>query len=320
MRSRYRHLSAEERVKIETLAGEGHSRKAIAKRLGRAQSTISREMSRNREGERPYGAARAQAFAAGRRQAASERPRRLQPEDWERFEALLKEGWSPEQIAGREKRLGGAAVSATWLYAWIREDRASGGKLYLYLRRQGKRRKAKKGSGEAGAGLIPGRVDISLRPKVVDEKSRIGDLEVDLIIGKGHRGAVLTVVDRKSKYAWLAALTGKTAAETTRELIRLLEPLKGRLRTITADNGKEFAGHAEVAAALGLDYYFARPYHSWERGLSEHTNGLARQYWPKWKQFNHVPPEEVQRVQGLLNNRPRKALGYRTPAEVLQAG
>ena len=143
MTSRYRQLSAEERVKIETLAGEGHSRKAIAKRLGRAQSTISREMSRNREGDQPYGAARAEAFAAGRRRAASERPRRLQPEDWERFEALLKEGWSPEQIAGRQKVKGLPEVSATWLYAWIREDRASGGKLYLHLRRQGKRRKAK---------------------------------------------------------------------------------------------------------------------------------------------------------------------------------
>ena len=116
------------------------------------------------------------------------------------------------------------------------------------MRRQGKRRKAKKGASEAGARLIPGRVDIGLRPKVVDAKSRIGDLQVDPIIGKGHHGAVLTVVDRKSKYAWLAAAT-------TRELIRLLEPLKGRLRTITADNGKEFAGHTEVAAALDLDYY-----------------------------------------------------------------
>ena len=316
----YRQLSAEERVKIETLAAEGHSRKSIARSLGRAQSTISREMGRNREGEQPYGAARAQAFAAGRRQAASERPRKLSREDWERFEARLKEGWSPEQIAGREKLEGRAGVSATWLYAWIREDRASGGTLYLHLRRQGKRRKAQKGAGEAGAGLIPGRVDIGLRPEVVDAKSRIGDLEVDLIIGKGHHGAVLTVVDRKSKYAWLAALTGKTAAETTRELIRLLEPHKDLVKTITADNGKEFAGHAEVSAALDLDYYFARPYHSWERGLSEHTNGLAREYWPKWKEFKHLPMEEVQRVQGLLNNRPRKALGYRTPAEVLRAG
>ena len=103
-------------------------------------------------------------------------------------------------------------------------------------------------------------------------------------------------------------------------LIRLLEPIKDRVHTITADNGKEFAGHAEVAAALGLDYYFARPYHSRERGLSEHTNGLARQYWPKWKEFNHLPPEEVRRVQELLNNRPRKVLGYRTPSEASRNG
>ena len=318
--AKYRQLSAEERLKIETLAGEGHSGKSIARILGRSQSTISRELGRNREGDQAYGAARAHALATGRRQAAAERPRKLGAADWERFEERLKAGWSPEQIAGREKLEGGPGVSATWLYKWLREDRASGGELYLHLRRQGKRRKAKAAAGEAGAGLIPGRTDIGLRPPVVDEKSRCGDLEVDLIIGKGHHGAVLTVVDRKSKHVWLAALTGKTSAETTRALIRLLEPIKERVHTITADNGKEFAGHAEVAAALGLDYYFARPYHSWERGLSEHTNGLARQYWPKWKEFKHLPPEEVRRVQELLNNRPRKVLGYRTPTEAFRAG
>lgn len=144
------------------------------------------------------------------------------------------------------------------------------------------------GSSGAGPGLIPGRVDIGLRPE-----------EVDLIIGKGHHGAVLS---------------GKTA----RELIRLLEPHKDLLRTTTADNGKDFPGYAEIAAALDLDLYRARPYHPWERGFSEHTNGLAREYSPKWKEFKHVPTEEVQRVQELRNNRPRKVLGYRTSAEVLQ--
>ena len=295
-------------MKIETLAGEGHSGKSIARILGRSQSTISRDLGRNREGDKPYGAARAQALAAGRPQAAAERPRKLGAADWERFAERLKAGWSPEQIAGREQLEGGPGVSATWLYKWLREDRASGGQLYLHLRRQGTRRKAKAAAGEAGAGMIPVRTDIGLRPPLVDEKSRCGDLEVDPIIGKGHHGAVLTVVDRKSKHVWLAAL------------IRLLEPVKDRVHTITADNGKEFAGHAEVAAALGLDYYFARPYHSWERGLSEHTNGLARQYWPKWKEFKHLPPEDVRRVQELLNNRPRKVLGYRTPSEAFRAG
>lgn len=128
---------------------------------------------------------------------------------------------------------------------------------------------------------------------------------------------VLTVVDRKSKYAWLATLTGKTAVEMTRELLRLPEPHKDPVRTITADNGKEFKGHAEVAEALNPDYYFARPYHSWERGLGEHTNGLVREYWPKWKAFRHLPLEDVQR---LLNNRPPKAPGYCMPAEAFQAG
>ena len=187
--SGYRQLSAEERVKIEPLAGEEHSLKSIAQRLGHAQSTISREMSRNRVGV-------SHTERRGRersRRAAGRRPRSVR--------------------AGCSRRTGNGSMRA-----WRK----------------------------AGAGLIPRRVDIGLRPKVVAEKSRSGDPEVDLIIGKGHHGAVLTVVDRNGKYAWLVPLTGKTAAETTRELIRLLEPLKGRMRTITTDNGKEFAGHAEV--------------------------------------------------------------------------
>ena len=152
MAKRYRQLSEEERVKIETLAAEGHSRKSIARCLGRAQSTISREMGRNRVGEQPYGAAPAHAFAASRRKAASVRPRKLQRADLERFQARLEEGWSPEQIAGREKLEGSPGVSATWLRRWIHEDRASGGTLYQHLRRQGKRRIAKKGTGEPEPG------------------------------------------------------------------------------------------------------------------------------------------------------------------------
>ena len=164
---------------------------------------------------------------------------------------------------------------------------------------------------------MPRRVDIGMRPTVVEAKSRIGDLEMDLIIGKRHHGVVLTVVERKSRYAWLAALTGKTAAETTREPIRPLELHKDLVRTITGDSGEEFKGHAEVATELYLDYYFARPYHSWERGLSEHASGLARKDRPKWKAFKHLALEDVQRV---LIDRPPKAPGWCMPAEAFQAG
>ena len=159
-------------------------------------------------------------------------------------------------MLGREKLGYGPGVSARWPYKRIWEDRASVGERFLHLRRQGTWRKAKQGTGEAGSGLIPGHVDIGLRPVAADAKSRIGDLEVDLIIDKGHPVAMLTVVGRKSKYTWLAPLTGETS-ESTRELIRLLETHENRLRTTTADKGDEFAGHAEVAAAPGRDVYFA---------------------------------------------------------------
>ena len=164
----------------------------------------------------------------------------------------------------------------------------------------------------ARRGCIPGRVD--MRPEVVEEKSRVGDWEGDTIVGSRHRGAVLSLVDRASKFTLLALLGSRTARETGRAMRKCLEPYKEFVHT--TDNGKEFAAHKAVARALGALFFFAQPYHSWERGLNEHTNGLVRQYFPKATDFRKLDPAELKRVETLLNNRPRKALGYRTPAEV----
>ncbi|MCX6051640.1 MAG: IS30 family transposase [Campylobacterales bacterium] len=157
---------------------------------------------------------------------------------------------------------------------------------------------------------------IDQRPKIVDNKSRIGDLEIDTVIGKNHIGALVTVVDRKSKFTIIKNVSSKEARVVTQALIEMIRPIKAITHTITSDNGKEFAYHKEVAAALDTKFYFANPYHSWERGLNEHTNGLIRQYLPKKSEFIHVSKDEIIMIQNRLNHRHRKVLGYKTPYEV----
>jgi IS30 family transposase len=157
---------------------------------------------------------------------------------------------------------------------------------------------------------------IDKRPKIVEKKSRIGDLEIDTVIGKNHKGALVTVVDRKSKFTLIKNVPNKEASVVTKALIEMITPIKAITKTITSDNGKEFAYHKEVSEALNTDFYFANPYHSWERGLNEHTNGLIRQYLPKKSDFTHVSKEEIIMIQNRLNHRPRKVLGYKTPYEV----
>ena len=204
------------------------------------------------------------------------------------------------------------------IYRMVFADRASGGDLWRYLRQRGRKRVRRSADG-SGRGRIVGRVDISERPAVVEKKERIGDFEGDLVIGANHCGALVTLVDRASKFTLIAKVPDKSARHTTEAIIACLEPYRAITRTITTDNGKEFAGHAQVAQALDADFYFAKPYHSWERGLNEHTNGQLRKYFPKSMRLLHVPEAEVQRVEDLLNDRPRKSLDYATPREVFHA-
>ena len=157
---------------------------------------------------------------------------------------------------------------------------------------------------------------IDKRPKIVEKKKRIGDLEIDTVIGKDHKGALVTVVDRKSKFTFIKNVPSKEAEVVTEALIEMIQPIKAVTHTITSDNGKEFSYHKKVSAALDVDFYFANPYHSWERGLNEHTNGLIRQYLPKKSKFLHISKEEIITIQNRLNHRPRKVLGYKTPYEV----
>jgi transposase, IS30 family len=193
--------------------------------------------------------------------------------------------------------------------------RAVGGTLHCHLRRKG-RSYSKRGSLRDARGIIVGRVDISERPAVVEAKQRFGDLEIDTVIGKNHRGALLTINDRMTGMVWRQKLASKEAAPLTEKTIASLAEVKLLLHTITADNGKEFAQHATIAEKLGVSFYFARPYHSWERGANENTNGLIRQYFPKGSDFEDLTELEIQQAQDKLNARPRKRLGFLSPNEV----
>lgn len=306
----YSQVTQEQRYQIKALLKMNHSQTQIARVVGVHRSTISRELKRNL-GQRGYRPKQAHEFALERR--AKAKPT-ITTETWAFVEEKIRLEWSPEQISGWLKRYGKSAVSHERIYQYLIEDKRSGGDLYKSLRCHGKRRK-RYGSYDR-RGQIPDRTSIDDRPEVVEQRSRIGDVEIDMVIGKGHQGGLVTIVDRKSRYTFIQLVSSKQAQEVGDATIALLEPIKDRLKTITADNGKEFAQHQRVAKLLSADYYFAHPYSSWERGTNENTNGLIRQYFPKRTNFLEVTDEEVARVTKRLNHRPRKTLGYKTPFEV----
>jgi IS30 family transposase len=311
----YQHLTRTQRCQIETLKSRGYLQSEIAKTLKVSASTISRELKRNCLDNNIYDFHEAYIQHKIRRWKASSKPRKLTPNLIKKIECYILKEWSPEQISGRLK-LEGINISHEIIYQHIWKNKANNGILYKRLRRAGKKYK-KRSSAKPGSKCIPNRVDITERPAIVDTKSRIGDWEGDTIIGKEHKGAILSYVDRKSKFTILAKLPRKTAKSVLEATINRLKDLNKNCHTITYDNGKEFCGHEKIAKELGVKCYFATPYHSWERGLNEHTNGLVRQYFPKKTDLTKITNEEVKNVEEKLNNRPRKVLGFLTPKEVL---
>ena len=232
------------------------------------------------------------------------------------IESKLELQWSPEQIAGwLKKQRGSEAVSYETIYQHIWRDKRKGGSLYKQLRHRGKKYN-RRSSGKAGRGCIPNRVDIKKRPKIVEQKCRLGDWELDTIIGKGHKGAIASMVERASKLTKLAVVPRKRANDVTGALLTKLVPLQDFVFTMTADNGKGFASHEAVSGNLKADFFCAQPYHSWERSLNKHTNGLVRQCLPKAMTFDEITEAELDEVEILLNNRPRKVLGYSTLIKV----
>ena len=231
-------------------------------------------------------------------------------------EKITQKEWSPDLICERCMKKNIPMIGRSRIYELIHQDRAAGGIVYKSLRHGGKKPKKHGNRHAAGRGLIPGRVDISERPAIVDEKIRVGDLEVDTIIGAGKQSALLTIVDRVTYLTKIVLLENLEANTVSQAMVDCLRPFAPNLHTITSDNGKEFAYHQRVSEELDSDYYFCRPYHSWERGVNEHTNKLIRQYYPKGFDFRCTTAAEVRIVENKLNDRPRKKLDYCTPNEV----
>jgi len=312
---RQKQLTQKERYHIWASLKRGETQKAIAKTIGVHPSTICREIQRNKDSiTKEYHYAFAHT-ASQRRQQSKAKYTVLIPKIKTYIKKHLKKEWSPEQIAGRMKIDIGISICHETIYRYIYDNKSRGGRLYTHLRHKNKRYHNRSNTYQR-RGILIDRISIDKRPKIVEKKSRIGDFEIDTVIGRHHVGALVTIVDRKSKFTLINKVSSKRAEEVTQALIKMLLPLKPITKTITSDNGKEFAYHKEVSEALDTDFYFAHPYSSWERGLNEHTNGLIRQYLPKKTDFTQVSKEEIITIQDKLNHRPRKVLNYRTPYEV----
>lgn len=307
----YTQLTQEQRYQIYALMKADHSQTEIADIVGVHKSTVSREVRRNR-GLKGYRPQQAHRLALHRRQAKVQP--RITPEHWRLIERLLREDWSPEQISlwlAEERHL---AISHEWIYQHILQDKAQGGDLYRHLRCQ-KARKKRYGSYDR-RGQLRNRISIEARPAIVERRTRLGDWELDTIIGKGHQQALVSLTERTSRLALIAKVPSKAAEGVTQAVLKLLTPLSNQVHTLTSDNGKEFAQHEAIAEALDADFYFAHPYASWERGLNENTNGLIRQYFPKGCDFTTITQKDIQNIMDKLNNRPRKCLGMKTPNQV----
>jgi transposase, IS30 family len=303
----YKHLSQAERYQIHALMKAGHDQSQIDKLLDRHKSTISRELSRN-TGSRGYRPKQACELSADRAQNSHNAPT-VEPWVRETACALLCIQWSPEQIASQ------LPISHETVYQHVCADKAQGGTLWKHLRCQKQKRKRYAG-GRDRRGQIPNRRPLSERPLHIEARRQVGHWECDTVIGASHKGAVVTMVERKSGYAVMAKVEKKTSELVSSAIVDMLQPLAARVKTLTFDNGKEFASHAHIDQQLQSTAYFARPFASWERGSNENLNGLLRQYVPKKRAMSTVNDEEIRMIQNRLNNRPRKRLGFKTPAEV----
>lgn len=309
----YRQLTQEERYQISAMLELGIKQEQIALKLNRPASTISRELGRN-TGLNGYDAKTAQRLSDNRRRAARKANKR-DPEIINWIEARIQEDWSPEQISGSMKEMEFPLVSHEWIYQHIIRDKAAGGQLYLHLRHKRGRYRRRYGKQDR-RGKIVGRVGIEERPPIVDARERFGDWEGDSVVGS-TLSSLVTLLERKSGIVMIRKVARSTAKLTSDAMIEMLG-IFDNLHTVTVDNGKEFAHHKAVTDTTGCPVYFARPYHSWERGANENVNGLIRQYFPKGTNFDLVTDKQIQEVQDQLNLRPRKRLGFKAPIEFVE--
>ena len=313
----YQHLNQEERFYIAKALRNGASQVEVAHALNRSPSTICREIKRNKYPHASYYNYRwaLTKLKYRKQRLAQTKHRKVTPELFDQIVALIMKRLSPEQVCGYLKRHHQVSISHETVYRHVYAHPACHKRLRPYLRSGHKRRRKAYGSG-ARASNIPNRVSITQRPEIVDSKTRIGDWECDTVIGQDRRSVLVTLVDRKSLYTCCSRVLSRSSQVVSDAIIRLLEPHKDKVNTLTFDNGAEFVKHERIAKALNAKTYFAHPYSSWERGINENTNGLLRQYFPKKTDFRQVSWHQVKQAVNELNNRPRKTRGYRTPNEL----
>lgn len=312
---KYIHLTDEERHKLAALRKLGYPLAQIAREMSRSPSSVGREIKRNAyPTDGSYKVYHACRMARGRRQRCRYGITYFSDDQWACVEALIREDLSPEQIAGVLGLQGRFSISHESIYRYIWKDKRLGGDLYTHLRGASKQRRKRHGSNDS-RGRLRGKSPIEERPAVVEERSRIGDWEIDTVFGSGKE-AILTLVERKSGFVQIGLLKDRTVIETNARMCKLITRFPKRFLTITSDNGTEFNGYKEIESSKGIPFYFAQPYHSWERGTNENTNGLIRQYLPKGSSFKDLTQSQCNAIASKLNNRPRKRHGYATPENV----
>lgn len=307
-------ITLEERYAMWALKKQKLSIRAIARALGRAPSTISRELKRNRRPSGRYSPDVAHQYMVARRRR-SRRNTHFSADEWILVEHLVALDWSPEQVAGWLKLHGILSISHETIYLKVWHDKQRGGELWRHLRQANKKRRKRYGAYDS-RGRLAGKRHISERPAEVEGRMVPGHWEIDSIMGNDHgRHSALTVVERKTGFLQMGKLVHHCAAEASAKTIELIERQPVRFKTITADNGTEFHSYKQIEAATGVEFYFATPHRSWERGTNENTNGLIRQYLPKRTSMADVTQADLDAIAHKLNTRPRKRLGFRTPEE-----
>ena len=309
----YTQLASEERHYIGIELKNGSSMRQIAINIGRSHTTISREISRN-TGKRGYRYKQAHEKATARHES-KEKFVKMDETLSSKVTACLKQDWSPEQISGWLKKENRQNIHHETIYRFILSDKKQGGTLFKHLRHQDKTYRKRYGHPNNRTG-IPNRIDIDERSDKVNNREVFGHWEADTIIGKGHQGAIVTLDERISKLRMAYPVNSKKACKVSQAISIVLKPISRWVDSITYDNGKEFARHEYVNEQLTCRSYFAKPYHSWERGQNENANGLLRQYFPKSMVLVDIAYEEVRIAIHKLNSRPRKCLGFKTPYEV----
>ncbi len=310
----YRQLTPEERYMLAALRRQGLRQAEIARSLGRHRSTVGRELSRNSTcADGRYRAFTAQERTNGRR-SRSRRNSRFTPQDFAQVEELLRRQWSPEQVSGYLARSGLLSISHETIYRHVWRDKKRGGALHTHLRGARKRRRKRYGAYDS-RGRLAGKRPISERPASVETRSDVGHWEIDTVMGAGSKDCVVSLVERKTGFLLIGKLEDRTTASLNRRVIGIIRRHGGRFETITSDNGTEFHDYRRIEARTKALFYFARPYHSWERGSNENANGLIRQYLPKGTSMAGLSQPQCNAIARKLNRRPRKRLGFRTPLE-----